>query len=259
MHAARDQRLARDVALKALPADAAGAAEAARLLREARVTARLDHPGVLAVHDVGALPDGRAFYTMRLVRGRSLAQALSADDAALARDLVRHVLAACEAVGYAHAVGLVHRDLKPANVLIGPHGETQVADWGLAAPTPAAAERWADLPGPRPSAGGSPGFVAPEQARGEPPDPRHDVWSLGAMLARVAPPADAPLAAIVQRAQAADLGARYADAGALAADLARWFEGRRVLALRYGPLDWARWAWRAWRAPLLVAGAGAVS
>ncbi len=136
---ARDLSFGRNVALKELDPTQSGAPGAAeRLSREAAITGRLDHPGIVAVHDVGRRPDGRPFYTMRLVRGRSLAQALAdTPDELSRRALVRHLLAAAEAVAAAHEAGIVHRDLKPANILIGPHGETQVVDWGLASPTPA--------------------------------------------------------------------------------------------------------------------------
>lgn len=262
VHSARDLRLDRDVALKAARPEGVDAPGGTALWREARIAARLDHPAVVAVHDIGRLPDGRHFYVMRLVRGRSLAQRLADGEGADPvgrRALLRHLLVACEAVGHAHGVGLVHRDLKPSNILTGPHGETQVVDWGLAAPTIAAAARWTDLVGPSPPPGGTPGYTAAEQAAGAPPDPRQDVWSLGALLYAVLAhgPDDPALAAIAQRAQAPDPEARYPEAQALADDLARWFDGRRVLALRYGPLDWTRWAWRAWRVPLTVAAIGA--
>lgn len=261
VHAARDATLGRDVALKELqPERADDARAAARLAREAAITSRLDHPGIVAVHDVGRMPDGRPFYTMRLVRGRTLARAAGeAVSPESQRQLVRHVLAAADAVAAAHDAGIIHRDLKPANILIGAHGETQVVDWGLATPTPAAAPRWADLPeigahGPV----GTDAFMAPEQARGDAPDPAHDVWSLGATLAAVfgggsaCPP---EIAAIVARANAPG-SARYPDAAAFAEDLLRWFEGRRVAAFTYSPADLLRRTLAAYRLPLLVGATG---
>ncbi len=174
VHAARDRALGRDVALKVLrPDQGADPRTGARLAREAALTSRLDHPGVVTVYDAGRLPDGRAFYSMRLVRGRTLADAVAdAPDASARRRLVRAVLAAAEAGAAAHDSGIVHRDLKPSNILLGPHGETQVADWGLAMPVPAAAARWADLPALTASGPvGTPGFAAPEQTAGADPDP----------------------------------------------------------------------------------------
>ncbi|MCK6505483.1 serine/threonine-protein kinase [Myxococcota bacterium] len=253
VRAARDQALGRDVALKELRRDLDSPGARARLAREAAITSQLDHPGIVAVHEVGRHEDGRPYYTMRLVRGRSLSEAGPTLPAA-AR--LRHLLAACEAVAAAHDAGMVHRDLKPANILVGPHGETQVIDWGLAAPTPAAAARWAGLPG-SPAMGrvGTEAYLAPEQAAGEPPDPRHDVWSLGASIAEVLGEPEPELAAILARCRA-PLSDRYPDAGALAEDLQAFFEGRRVAAHSYSAGELLGRVLRAWRAPLLVGLAG---
>lgn len=259
VHAARDTTLGRDVALKELQPELAGnPAAAARLAREAAITGGLDHPGIVAVHDRGRLPDGRPFYTMRLVRGGTLARAaaegMTPDSR---RTLVRHVLAAAEAVAAAHDAGVVHRDLKPQNILIGAHGETQVVDWGLATPTAAAAARWPDLPpGETRGAVGTPPYTSPEQAAGEPADPRHDVWSLGVTLGKVVG-GDLPpeLQAIYARATA-PLGERYPDAAAFADDLLRWFEGRRVSAHTYSAGELLRRTMSAYRLPLGIGAAG---
>lgn len=265
VRAARDLQLGRDVAVKEVAAEAAAdPAAQGRLAREAAITARLDHPGIVAVHDVGHLPDGRLFYTMRLVRGRSLSRAVAEAGAPeQRRALLRSLLAAAEAVAAAHEAGVVHRDLKPDNILIGPHGETQVVDWGLAAPTPAAARRWAELPGAPPVGPvGTPRWMAPEQAAGAEPDPRHDVYALGLILGWLigeAERAGAPeLAAICARATSGELGARYPTGGGFAADLLAWFEGRRVGAHPYTRRELLARTARAWRAPLWVAGVGAV-
>ena len=258
VHAARDAVLGRDVALKTLPADRAlDAAAGARLAREAAITSRLDHPGIVPVLDIGRTPDGRGFYTMRLVRGGSLDQALRAGGCTPVAG-ARHVLAAAEAVAAAHAAGIVHRDLKPANLLIGPHGETQVADWGLAVPAEGEAGRWTGLPEARLEGPvGTPGFVSPEQQAGAPPRRTDDVFSLGRTLAAVAGGAGGQeLQAIIDKATASPPGARYPDAAALAADLLAWFEGRRVAAHDYSARELLLRALRAWRAPL---GVGAVA
>ncbi len=243
--AARDRLLDREVALKV----ADGPEGAARLVREANVTARLDHPGIVAVFDAGELPGGRRFYTMHLVRGETLASAMAGDQRP--RELVRHLLQAAEAVAAAHAAGIVHRDLKPANVLIGAHGETQVVDWGLASPTAVATARWPGLDVVR--GGGTARYASPEQARGGPPDPRDDVYSLGVILRQLfegqLPP---EITAICTRATSSDPVGRYADASEFANDLLRWFEGRRVSAHAYTPGELLRRSFEAYRLPLLV-------
>lgn len=287
VRSALDRTMGREVALKELSPSLAGdRAAAARLAREACITARLDHPGVVAVFDVGVHPDGRPYYTMHLIRGRTLATALAeTSDPRQRLALVRSLLAAAEAVAAAHATGMIHRDLKPQNILIGPHGETQVVDWGVAAPTPEAAAAWSSLPpfDLQHARVGTPAYVAPEQALGAPPAPAHDVWSLGAILAELltgspprtaqslseaatpAPPvrfpAEAPpeLAAIVRRAMAPQPSDRYPDASAFAADLLAWFEGRRVSAFSYTRADLLARTLRAWRVPLLVAGLSLVA
>ena len=276
VRAALDRALGREVAFKELDPDLAQDPRAiARLDREAAITGRLDHPGIVAVHDAGRLPDGRPFYTMRLVRGQTLARALAgAPSAEARRDTLRHLLAAAEAVAAAHAAGIVHRDLKPANILIGAHGETQVVDWGLAAPSEAAAAAWAGLPGGGRGGEvvGTPAYMSPEQARGERPAPTDDVWSLGAILYEILvglPPGrearlpsselPAELGAIVARAMDLDPARRYPEAEALAADLLAWFEGRRVSAHAYRPIELLRRLYSAWRIPLIIGLAGALA
>lgn len=292
--AATDVRLDREVAFKeALPGTEA------RLAREARVTARLDHPNIVPVHDAGRSPDGRAFYAMRLVRGRSLAAAL-ADAQGLPARLrhVRTLLAVADAVAFAHARGVVHRDLKPANVLVGEFGETQVMDWGVArvlgggdplpagvppSATAAPLEANSDSDALTGAGGvvGTPRYMSPEQARGEPADPRADVWSLGAMLYEIlaeappyagpaeqalaaartgevpplrarAPDAPAELAAVAHRALSPDPADRYPTARAFAAELEAWLDGRRVEAHAYTPRELLARLVRAWRTPLAV-------
>ena len=169
VRAVHDGRLGRQVARKSPRANVPGATEA--LAREAAVTAALEHPGIVPVYDAGHDPDGRPWYTMRLVRGRSLRAVIAETPSLTGRlALLRPVLAAVEAVAYAHARGVVHCDLKAPNVLLGEHGEVQVVDWGLAAS------------GPGSPSGGTPATMAPEQARGEPATQASDVWSLGMVL-----------------------------------------------------------------------------
>jgi serine/threonine protein kinase len=191
---ALDRRLGRRIALKELHADA-GPGAPQRFVREALVTARLQHPAIVPVYEAGRWPDGRPFYAMKLVEGRSL-DALLRDAGSLAARLalLPHLIAVAEAVAYAHDRRVVHRDLKPANVLVGPFGETVVVDWGLARELGAdgAVERAADgAPGPEGAGAGqtvtgtvlgTPHYMPPEQARGLPVDERADVYALGAML-----------------------------------------------------------------------------
>ncbi|MBL8788181.1 MAG: protein kinase [Deltaproteobacteria bacterium] len=288
---ARDRRLGRDVALKEVAPrgnDAAARHLGSRLAREAHVTAGLEHPGIVPVYDAGQSADGTPFYTMRVVRGRSLSDATRAAPDERARlSLLRHVLDATQAVAWAHAHGIVHRDLKPANIMVGEFGETQVVDWGLARPVREADGAEPASDGERVDAAltqlgsivGTPQYLSPEQARGLPADPRCDVFALGLTLYEVAtgrlarPTASADLAleqavhgfalpgdvelppellAIITRATARTPTARYPDAKALAADLSAWLDGRRVSA--HGYSAWELWlrVWRAWKAPILV-------
>jgi serine/threonine protein kinase len=226
-----DEALERHLALKVVdvPLDGEGPAEA--LLGEARVLARLEHPGLVPVHDAGRLPDGRAFYAMKLVRGMRLDAALA--NAATLPERLRLFLRVCEPVAFANANGVIHRDLKPSNVMVGPFGEVLVLDWGLARSV--AVREGGD-------ASGTPGFMAPEQAAGGPVDERTDVYGLGALLdamLRIAPAPSRPkaLEAIVARAMAPDRDNRYPDVPALAADVTRLLDGERVEAHAEGLLE----------------------
>jgi serine/threonine protein kinase len=131
----RDPRLGRQVALKILRDDLASVPQLSRrFLEEARIGARLEHPGILPIYDLGFRADGMPFFTMRLIRGRSLA-ALRRERTDARTDLPRILgifLKVSQAIAYAHAQDVIHRDLKPENVLVGDFGEVQVLDWGLA-------------------------------------------------------------------------------------------------------------------------------
>jgi WD40 repeat protein/tRNA A-37 threonylcarbamoyl transferase component Bud32 len=196
--AATDTHIGRQVAIKELLArDEAGEVEA-RFLREARVTGQLEHPSIVPLHELGRRGDGTLYYTMKVVRGRSLAEAIDAgrdpDERLL---LVRHFRDACEAMAYAHSRGVVHRDLKPDNVMVGEFGETVVVDWGLAKVRGTDDIRSQDIQRQvsllragqsahtvHGHALGTPAYMSPEQARGdlEAIDERSDVWGLGAIL-----------------------------------------------------------------------------
>jgi tetratricopeptide (TPR) repeat protein len=207
VYRARDTALDRDVAVKLLaPTFPPGSIPAQRFLGEARITGQLQHPGIPAVHQVGALADGRPFLAMKLIKGSTL-EALLKDrpDPATDRGRLLAVFeAVCQAVGYAHAHRVIHRDLKPANVMVGAFGEVQVMDWGLAkvvgeetlAATDALEAQtrpWTQI-SPTPEAGshtqagslvGTPAFIPPEQALGEiaKVNEQADVFGLGALLA----------------------------------------------------------------------------
>ena len=130
VYAAEDEKLERRVALKVLDVPGTDGDLANRLMREARVLARLEHPGIVPVHDVGTLADGRVFYTMKFVEGQRLDKFIEGVESV--QDRLRLFLRICEAVAFAHARGVLHRDLKPANIMVGPFGEVLVMDWGLA-------------------------------------------------------------------------------------------------------------------------------
>ena len=188
-----DVTLEREVALKVLHLDDRGGTLSARLLQEARVIARLEHPGIVPVHDAGSLSDGRPYYTMKLVQGRRLDEHVA--NAGLS-DRLRIFLRICDPVAFAHAHGVLHRDLKPANVMVGPFGEVLVMDWGLSKLL-ATAKGSATQTVPQSSIStsttngqtahgsvlGTPGYMSPEQRRGETSiDQRADIYSLGAIL-----------------------------------------------------------------------------
>lgn len=129
VYAVYDRLLEREVAMKVLSLDAETPAFIQRITREARVLARLEHPGIAAVYDAGMLSDGRPYYLMRLVRGTSLAQPHALGSRG---DRLRAFLRICDTVAFAHARGVIHRDIKPGNVMLGEYGDVVVLDWGVA-------------------------------------------------------------------------------------------------------------------------------
>ena len=287
-----DRRLRREVALKEVRVEVGPAGEA-RLAREAWITAQLEHPSIVPVHDAGRTEQGRLFYTMRLVRGASLALRISQAEGVKERlRLLRPFLDACQAVAYAHSTGIVHRDLKPANILMGEFGETQVVDWGLARPIrrdgPWMGRVLDDSDLSQVDSGrvvGTPAYMSPEQAAGEVADERSDVWGLGAILHELLsgrPPysggsgrevlkqvtttdpeplpegVPSELAAIAERAMMRDPAARYPNAQGMAQDLVRYLDGRTVEAYDYRPADHLRRFLRARRVPVLMGGVAAL-
>jgi tRNA A-37 threonylcarbamoyl transferase component Bud32 len=229
-----DDALGRNLAIKVIKADRCGdeAAER-RFFREARVTGSLQHPGIVPIHNLGRLADGRLCYTMKLVRGRTFADILR--DEPTGPERLPHLLAivekVCQAVAYAHSKGVLHRDLKPSNVMVGKFGEVQVMDWGLAkvlsredstVRTAAVEEEACTLLYTTPAsmsedmsrtgaALGTPSYMPPEQAMGERElvDERADVFALGAILCELltgSPPyRGGPRDELLRRARRGDL------------------------------------------------------
>ena len=269
VYEAWDVFLERPVAIKSLQVYGDRPAQLQRFLREAKIASRLNHPGIMAVHEFGITDDGRAYMVMRLLRGQTLRQILDArsDPADDQPRLLAAFLQACQAVAAAHDAGVIHRDLKPSNVMVGEYSLVTVMDWGLAKVLAA----WEDPDhgvhhespgdGPHTACGalfGTPGYLAPEQARGETEaiDRRSDVFGLGCILCEILTgsppfrgdgPADAwrraatgdtaealerlkssggpePVVRLARRCLAADRAARPADAGAVVDELVAYLE-----------------------------------
>ena len=313
---AQDSILQRRVALKIFTAENSSADLAARLMQEAVVLARLEHPGIVPVHDAGTLADGRTFYCMKLVEGQTLDR--YAHKLPL-REKLRLFQRIAEPLAFAHSRGIIHRDLKPANVMVGSFGEVLIMDWGLAkiiaaTGTPSAMSQAPDpvtdrigLSSPKQDSGaamgavgvsspaaqasghliestvvppetkqvsgheftravqgsesgaltpenalattahgtvlGTPGYMAPEQERGEVDsiDQRTDIFALGSILKHLLqePPGSPrgessprPLRAICAKAMSGEMSARYASVQELAADVDRYLDGMPVSAYR---------------------------
>lgn len=241
VYVARDHVLDRDVAVKVLDITDAKGSRAARLEREAHILARLDHPGIVPVHDAGQLADGRAFYVMKLIKGRRLDDVLGDKPALSSRlTMFSRIL---DAVAFAHAHGIVHRDLKPENIMVGGFGEVYVMDWGVAQ----------DGTDAEAVVVGTPGFMPPEQERGGVVDSRADIFALGALLAHViGDTASAPLAAIAGKARDANADRRYQSVEALAADLARFRTQDPVEAYRESALERIVRLYRRYELPILL-------
>ncbi len=268
-----DRQLRREVAVKVLRPDLQGQA----LLREqfteeavvAVVLAGLDHPGAVPVYETGSLEDGSPFCAMKKVRGATLRDVLlerNADSIGSREDLAHLVDVferVCQTVAAAHDRGIVHRDLKPDNVMVDDLGAVYVMDWGLAYSVHSSAD------GPHVSApapgeiAGTPGYMAPEQARGRADEigPRSDVFALGTILyeiltgknpfrqgtphealkavqelepppaSRVNPRAGRALSAVCRKAMSKEAGTRYATARELADEIRRYREFRPVAAV----------------------------
>ena len=271
VHTARDHGLDRSIALKVLKPHLAGDPSAlGDFLAEARMTAALQHPNVLPVHDLGMTADGRPYFSMDRNRDGSLGDAIAASrpgarDRRIAtpNEVVTVFIALCQAIAYAHHQGIVHQDIKPENVCLGAFGEVLLLDWGCAI-------RLDDGTGPRGQVYGTPLYMSPEQARGEPPAPACDIYCLGASFYQALTlclptwsddpavfwakkrtgvideaPADRlqgvprELIGIARKALGARPADRYASAEAMRADLVNYQHGLAVSAHR--ETLWQRW------------------
>jgi len=219
-----DMDLGRDVALKVLAKELADRPEVVqRFVEEAQIGGQLQHPGIVPVYELGLMADERPYFTMKLVKGRTLAMLLAErpTPASDRRRMIDLFLSVCQTLAYAHSRGVIHRDLKPANIMVGAFGEVQVVDWGLAKVLArggkADEERAREERGertlletvrspaskrPGSSTGtdslvgqvlGTPSYMPPEQATGmvDRLDERSDVFALGAILCEIltgAPP-----------------------------------------------------------------------
>lgn len=283
IYLAHDAELQRNVCIKVLYSFDNDPLFVERIRSEARILARLEHPGIIPIHDVGALADGRIFYVMKHVRGKRLDEhAAQLHSLPEALQLFERI---CEPIAFAHAQGIIHRDLKPENVMVGSFGEVLVLDWGVAKissdPTPPVEPVRSQPPREGITAPGTilgtPGYMAPEQARGDQDavDARADVHALGAVLhflltgtvhgekgtvhgerSRTAPhksnAVPRPLQAICRKALAPEPRDRYPSVTALSEDVSRFLAGARVLAHAESGLEKARRFASKYRTPILL-------
>jgi serine/threonine-protein kinase len=184
---AHDLRMGREVAIKRLKTDQPTPDEVNRFLREARIQARLDHPAIPPVHELGAGPDGKPFFTMKRLAGLTLVDLLGAPEPNRPR-LLRAFADVCQAIEFAHTRGVVHRDLKPGNIMLGDYADVYVLDWGLARVVGEAVAEvmTVDIDSLDVKTGdilGTPGYMAPEQLQKAAETGRPaDVYALGAIL-----------------------------------------------------------------------------
>jgi len=284
VYVAEDHTLQRKVALKILEAENTRGTFAERLVREAQVLAKLEHPGIVPVHDAGTLADGRVFYAMKFVEGARLDKFLAGVSSLPER--LRLFLRVCEAVSFAHSRGILHRDLKPANVMVGAFGEVLVMDWGLAKTLHGGARGSANslegetlfVPSQKSSLEnestlatavtddgvvmGTPGYMSPEQASGLSTtlDARSDIFSLGKLLEYIVsessngesaiPPR--ALRAIGEKAAASNTEERYQKVSELAEDLSRFLNGQPVSAYRENLLERGQRFYKRYQAAILL-------
>ena len=249
---AEDRELDRLVAIKILNTPDITEDMRNRMIREAQIIARLEHPGIVPVHDAGTLADGRMFYAMKYVRGSRLDE-YAAQGASL-RDRLRKFQAVCDAVAFAHAHGVIHRDLKPQNIMIGSFGEVLVLDWGVAKLLDREDRSYSSYRTYSNSDDtmegtviGTRNYMSPEQARGEVDqlDERADIYSLGAVLSfllKDQPKVSKAAHAISAKATATAKEKRYSTASELSADIGRLLDAEPVSAYRENAFErTSRW------------------
>jgi len=186
--AAQDQRIGREVAVKRIRAEDPSPDAVLRFLREARIQARLDHPAIVPVYELGTDASGKPYFTMKRLAGETLAKKLTRQGQV--QPLLRAFVDVCLAMQLAHSRGVVHRDLKPSNIMLGDYGEVYVLDWGVArvmtdrkrSTQPGLAIAEYDDSTTVGAILGTPGYMAPEQVRGFEADMKADIYALGAIL-----------------------------------------------------------------------------
>ena len=286
-----DANFDRHIAVKFLHPDAAQRQDRMfDFINEARLTAHLEHPNILPIHDINISDSGMLYFSMQKAKGKSLKELL--DDAELngylgkeirdINDRVTILIKVCEAIAYAHSRNIVHQDIKPSNIMIGEYGEVVLVDWGTAA-------RIEELDSGRGELVGTPIYMSPEQSKREPTNIPSDIYCLGStlfhiLLLRFPTWSDdvdtfwelkrkgsinpitraerakipGPLLSIVLKAMAVDPQSRYASVEELQDDLQRFQLGQRVLAHRDSLADKGRRLYRRNRRAVWVAGIGAV-
>lgn len=266
----KDTSLEREVALKILHSFEEREEIKDRLIQEARILARLEHPSIVPIHDVGMLQDGRLFYVMKYVEGTRLDHYVSTTQRFITEQVRKHNYTPAlilfqkivQAIDFAHSHGILHRDLKPENIIVGKHGEVMVLDWGIAkqlhAPEPYLSSSLFQDAGSGTQHGeilGTPHTMSPEQAAGNSGelDERTDVYSLGIilyfLLTGTLPSEEKrskiyskPLAAIVQKATKHNPVDRYSSASELLQDIEWFMLDEAVIAYQERPYErLARW------------------
>ncbi len=290
----RDRELDRQVALKVVTLAEKNVEFTERMVREAKIVARLEHPNIVPIHDVGVLADDRTYYVMKYVEGVTLENFVLQGHNR--NDLLRIFQKVCDALAFAHSIGIIHRDLKPTNIMIGSFGEALVMDWGIAAVIkgpdseikPIASDSaHSELTTSHGTILGTAAYMSPEQAGGEieQVDVRSDIYSLGAVLyfmlnakepragnsadayqqgqtgeslvalRRTEPGIPKSLNAICLKAMAFRPSGRYQSCSELAADVSRFLDQLPVTAYRENVFErLARWANRNKIILLIVAG-----